>query len=325
MEKNFKPTVAWMNEKYNEMNNLLFNGKLDACDFTIFTTGKGSQGRTLGWFCMKGKNLKGEQYTRKMFVYINVSSPSSFLPLTRKEYINKNNFYELCKPLIGLNGNYRGTEQAFLTTLVHEMCHYYTYMNGYAPTQAHGREFKYIAEHVTSQSNGVFSIQRLATAEQMTEFELNDEMKQKKEKRRENKKSRLNAVLVYYTNGVIGLTTTTKQSLIDEIMKSYTKNNVKKVVFISDPIFINYIFDLGYQKNFSTWRYWDIANKPWINIIDKVMTQELINPNIKENQYNTKQIIREVIDEFMKNNAEDDVIDITPNMNLGLTSPFELV
>lgn len=317
MEKIFKPTVAWMSEKYNEMNNLLFNGKLGACDFGIFTTGKGSQGRTLGWFKMTGRNLKAKSYDRHMFVFDWAQM--------KDIYINSDNFVQICKPCIQLNGNYTGTEQAFLTTLVHEMCHYYTYMNGYAPKQGHGPEFRRIAETVTLRSNGMFSIQRLATAEQMTEFELSDEMKQKKEKRRENKKSRLNAVLVYYTNGIIGLTTTSKQPLIDKIMQCYTRNDVKKVVFTSDPTFINYVFEMGYQKNFSTWRYWDVANQPWIKLIDKVMTQELENPNLKEDKNNTKKIIREVIDEFMKNNAEDDVIDITPDMNLGLASPFELV
>lgn len=317
MEKNFKPTVEWMSKKYKEMNKLLFNGKLGDCDFGIFTTGKGSQGRTLGWFKMTGRNLKAKSYDRHMFVFDWAQM--------KDIYINSDNFVQLCKPCIQLNGNYSGTEYAFLTTLVHEMCHYYTYMNGYAPKQGHGPEFRNIAETITLRSDGMFSIQRLATAEQMTEFELSDEMKQKKEKRRENKKSRLNAVLVYYTNGIIGLTTTSKQSLIDEIMKAYTRNDVKKVVFTSDPTFINYVFEKGYQKNFSTWRYWDVANQPWIKLIDEVMTQELENPNLIENKYNTKKIIREVIDEFMRNNAEDDVIDITPDMNLGLASPFELV
>lgn len=317
MEKNFKPTVAWMSKKYKEMNKLLFNGKLGDCDFGIFTTGKGSQGRTLGWFKMTGKNLKAKSYDRHMFVFDWAQM--------KDIYINSDNFVQICKPCIQLNGNYSGTEHAFLTTLVHEMCHYYTYMDGYAPKQGHGPEFRNIAETITLRSNGLFSIQRLATAEQMTEFELSDEMKQKKEKRRENKKSRLNAVLVYYTNGIIGLTTTSKQSLIDEIMKCYTRNDVKKVVFTSDPTFINYVFEMGYQKNFSTWRYWNVANQPWIKLIDKVMTQELENPNLIESKYDTKKIIREVIDEFMRNNTEDDVIDITPDMNLGLASPFELV
>ena len=98
-------------------------------------------------------------------------------------YIDRNNFAELCHPTIELNGNYSGTEHGFLETLVHEMCHYYTEMDGYCPRQGHGFEFRNIGSIVTSRSNGMFTIQRLASAEQMTELELSDEMKAKRERR----------------------------------------------------------------------------------------------------------------------------------------------
>ena len=46
IEKTFKPNVQWMAKKYKEMNQKLFYGQLGDCDFGIFTTGKGSEGRT---------------------------------------------------------------------------------------------------------------------------------------------------------------------------------------------------------------------------------------------------------------------------------------
>ena len=47
MENNikFKPTTEWIAQKYNEMNSLLFDNKLGECNFRIFTSGKGSQGK----------------------------------------------------------------------------------------------------------------------------------------------------------------------------------------------------------------------------------------------------------------------------------------
>ena len=54
IEKTFKPNIQWMAKKYEEMNQELFYGQLGDCDFGIFTTGKGSEGRTLGWFKTKG-------------------------------------------------------------------------------------------------------------------------------------------------------------------------------------------------------------------------------------------------------------------------------
>ena len=64
---------------------------------------------------------------------------------------------------------------------------------------------------------------------------------------------------------------------------------------------------------------------------DEVIKKIIANPanyRIVESRMNTKSIIREVIDEFMRNefrggnNMEDDIT-IDPNMNLGLKSPLE--
>ena len=55
-DKTFKPTVEWMEQKYQEMNKLLFNGKLGQCNFAIFTSGKGSQGGVL-WSQQLNKKL----------------------------------------------------------------------------------------------------------------------------------------------------------------------------------------------------------------------------------------------------------------------------
>ena len=49
MDKTFRPTVEWMAAKYAEMNEQLFGGQLGQCDFDVFTTGRGSEGGTLGW------------------------------------------------------------------------------------------------------------------------------------------------------------------------------------------------------------------------------------------------------------------------------------
>ena len=56
------------------------------------------------------------------------------------------------------------------------------------------------------------------------------------------------------------------------------------------------------------------------------------NPNnyrMVESRMNTKSIIKEVIDEFMKNefrgaNNMNNAVEITPDMNLGLESPLEM-
>lgn len=273
MNKSFKPTVNWMAEKYDEMNAKLFGGQLDQCDFNIFTSGRGSQGRTLGFFRMNGRGLKIEIATRKMFRH------DDWFP-NDKEYVNKSNFYSVCRPSIELNGNYSGTEHAFLGTLVHEMCHYYTYMNGYAPKQGHGTEFRNIAYRVSYKSNGEFSIQRLASAEEMQNFELSDEMKAKQEKRLSNKKASLMAIFVYNINGTVKLSTTSSQALANRIIDSYKKLDVPKVVVSNDLRLIELLYSHGYRRNFRTWRYWKVENTDWIKTIDNYDIKVYNNPNM---------------------------------------------
>lgn len=262
MDKTFKPNPQWMAEKYNEMNQLLFNGALGACDFAIFTSGRGSEGGVLGWFKITARNIRVDRYSRRMFANQGWN----------KAYIDKSNFVDLCRPRIELNGNYTGTEHSFLATLVHEMCHYYTYMHGYAPKQGHGREFKEIGYVVSQRSNGMFTIQRLASAEQMTEMELSDEMKAKRAKRLSNKKSSVTAILVFTKKGEVKLTISSNPSLINMISSS-EKERGENVVTTNDAEVIEYLFDKGYRKNMRTWRYWSLEGKPWLDELKSMLPE----------------------------------------------------
>ena len=269
-DRTFKPTVEWMARKYDEMNNWLFNGQLGKCDFDVFTSGRGSQGSVLGWFKITGDNIYIDRGSRRMYV-------GSYFS-TARTYIDRYNFVRICCPKIELNGNYSGLEKAFLATLVHEMCHYYTYMYGYAPKQGHGREFKDIGAIVSSRSEGMFTIQRLASAEDMSNLDLSDEMKAKNEKRLENKKSSITAIFDYRTNGQICLTMTSNKPLIEMIVNSHETNQTFKVVVSNDKKLIDFLFDKGYRKNLRTWRYWFVQGKDWIPTIDNYATDEYVNP-----------------------------------------------
>ena len=257
--RSFKPTVEWMAERYNEANQKLFNGALGECDFNVFTTGRGSQGGTLGWFKIAARGIMADRHSRKMFKQ----------GLDRV-YVDRKNFVEMCHPTIELNGNYSGTEHGFLATLVHEMCHYYTYMNGYCPKQGHGPEFRQIGSIVSSRSNGLFTIQRLASAEDMSQLELNDEMKAKREKRLNNKKASVTAVLVFTIYGKVRLTMTSNQNLIDTISNEENRRG-ENVVTSNDSNVIDYLFSKGYRKNMRTWRYWSLEDKPWIGELKNML------------------------------------------------------
>lgn len=263
INKSFVPNPQWMKEKYDELNASLFMGRLGECRFNVFTTGRGSGGNVLGWFKITGRGIKIDRRTGRMFRddYFN------------REYIDKDNFVGLCRPVIELNGNYSGTEHGFMLTLVHEMCHYYTYMMGWAPKQAHGREFREIGYIVAARSNGMFTVQRIASAEQMSELELNDEMKAKKAKRLENKKAAVTAIVVYSSSGHIELTISSNKLLIDKI-KNYTEKNHERYYISNDANVIDFLFSKGYKKNMRTWRFWCLEGKPWLSELENLFKGE---------------------------------------------------
>ena len=395
MDKTFVPTVEWMAEKYDEMNSQLFNGALGECSFNVFTTGRGSEGGTLGWFKITGRNIRVDRYSRRMFKNTN----------WEKVYVNRENFVYMCQPRIELNGNYSGTEHGFLATLVHEMCHYYTYMNGFCPKQGHGPEFREIGAIVSSRSNGMFTIQRLATAEEMSELELNDTMKAKRAKRLENKKSNTIALVIYKQNGDVRLVLTRSEKLIYEIIGIEEKRKDTVKVFRStDPHLIELLFSRGYKSLMRTYRFWNLRGNhillSFINndaegeyvyknpelsgqnltvkrpqpqeqpqqqqtqpkrifsiktstgtfeydgmvyaplfralrerfpkMSDEAIKKIMNNPanyRVMESKRSTKDIIKEVIDELMRNEfrgANNDSVEITPDMNLGEYSPLEI-
>ena len=316
----FKPTIAWLEEHYDILNEELFSGMLGPCKLDIFTTGRGSMGRYLGYFTMEQKGLRVNRRNRR-------------LQFGSTE-IYQVNFCEICKPKIAINGNYSWTEDALTNTLVHEMCHYYTYMFGICPKQAHGPEFRQIAYEVSKQSGGRITIQRLASAEKMSQLELDADIQAKNQKREDNKKSKMTALLVYMTNGDVQLTLTTSHTLIDKIVKyfrysdMYYNRAIDKICISNNAELINFLFDKGYKRAFRTHRYWNIGDKPWIGQMAKWdYDMQVILPNrnsslAEAQQKSVKQIIKEVIDQYFQDEDED-CIPLTPGMNLGLKSPLE--
>ena len=253
-----KPTTEWMTKWYDIMNKRLFNGELGACILRPFTTGKGSNGRTLGWFKITASNIKVDRSTRRIF-------KSDYYS---RQYVDRSSFPSICKPCIELNANYSAPEDSWLNTLVHEMCHYYTYMYGYAPKQGHGPEFREIGAIVSSKSNGLITIQRLASAEEMTHFDLDANIKQKNQERLDRKKSNLNVCVIILDNKQVRLVTTTSMKLVDEIANLHnTKNNTLYFGCSHETGLVELLYSKGYRSSMRTYRYWDISNASWLNIL----------------------------------------------------------
>ena len=187
-----------------------------------------------------------------------------------KTPITKDNFFEVCKPRIELNGNYTWTRKAAMSTLVHEMCHYYCNMNGWRPVQHHGNEFRSIAFKVSQRSNEFFSVDRIAKAEQMDQMELNSVFAEKKKRRMEAKVSRLFIVLVYMKNGEVRLVNANGMPLVRQIMEIEKNDGRCKTIMVSqDSDLVGCLFENGYKHEMRTYRYWDITTKPIREKIEK--------------------------------------------------------
>ena len=318
MENNikFKPTIEWMTQKYNEMNSLLFDDKLGECNFRIFTSGKGSQGRRLGCFGLENRNIRINIYTRRMFI------PGTWE--NNDIVINKLNF-EICKPYIALNGNYSATEEGWLNTLIHEMCHYCTYMNGICPKQGHGPEFRQIASYVSYKTNGTITIERLAKAEQMSNFDLDDEFKEKKQRRLDNKINRLQCIIIETNSNEHELTLSSNDDVIKKVI-DYNTNKCKRILWSADSNLIKTLYDFGYKKNFRTYRYWTMNQDKWDKIKDfnfviiNEKTPAMAN-TVTLNENDIRTIVENTIMELINNN--EDSIAINPDIPLSELSPFE--
>lgn len=331
-EKNLMlPTEEWAKAKYDELNQTLFDGELGDCSFGLFSSGKGSEGHTFGYFKMLGRVFVN-RYSRRMYLQNNYVTV----------YVNRNNFVNLCEPRIEFNSHYRGTEDALTHTLLHEMCHYYTYMYGVAPKQGHGPEFREIASYVSSKSKGRFDIARFISHEAIRGYQLDDDMVQKRETRKANKKSSALAILAFKENKAeLSIISTNNKSLYDTIINTNisrasepnpARGKTTAIITSNDIDFIEYLFSHRYGKVLRTYRFWTLNNptvlNDLLNLPHEVVWQ---SPQFNVNQYkmNENKKIAKIIEEeinsyFQSKKMPKDSIEITPDMNLSEYSPLEL-
>ena len=318
-DEKFTPTVDWIAEKYYELNEWLFNGRLDNCLFEVFTRGEGME-TSMGHFRLTGRGVKYNKKTGQMYYYTGYGE---------KEKIDADNFALYTKPMIGLNGNYKRTEYMWLNTLVHEMCHYYTYMGGRRPVQAHGIYFRQIASIVGIRSNGIFDIKRLCDAENAGE--LDEKIAARRQAREENKKSKMTALLVFRTNGDVQLITTTNQKLIDVVIANNNKPICKRILATNDKSYIEYLWGEGFKHNMSLsksstkYKYWPVQGE---NLVDEiknydftVLKGEPMNEAYQFTNEDIKLMVEMVLDRIKE--KENDMVDITPDMILSDDSGLE--
>lgn len=311
-----KPTVAWMRENYDRFNQELFGGKLGECDLVLATRGA----RNLGRFRIRNQVIIN-RWNRRMYV-----QGGNYWSGYTQTQIDRSNFATLADPEISMNSSYSATEDALQNTLIHEMCHYYTYMDGYCPKQGHGAEFKQIASIVCSRSNGRFEITRLAGADEMAKHKLDDRVM----------KRFIDDVYTIFTemnDGAVRMTRTKNKNLVDTIINIHEKDQRAKRTYVyQDHNMSSDIAKGGKTHLMRTYRFWTMNGD-----FDTVLSQWPDAQPIKKinyNNMNTENKDRNIVDiiteraitEIKKmDTPTSEFITITPDMDLSEMSPLEMV
>lgn len=266
-----KPTVEWMEKYYAIANEWLFKGLLGDCDFRVEPI---SNSNWLGSFRLNV--VPGTVYVNKSNRRMFIKSPHGNI------WIVKENFVRHCRPVITLSSQYSATELALFSTLVHEMCHYYTYMYGWSPRQAHGREFKDAGYWVSRASGNLFSIQRLVDAELGQTYEADTDLQAKKDRRKELALLRATYYLVFRKNGQVRLINTNSSSIVDNVIavEKYEQNKIGMSVIIrlTNRELTEKIYNEGYKTQSRTYRFWGFADETSIikDILSTLSNYEIV-------------------------------------------------
>lgn len=319
----FTPTVEWMERTYYRLNDELFDGKLGMCDFKIDNSN--GQWNVLGYFMLQNK-ISCNKKTRRLGFKKDDNSYGG---------IDYCNFVYVCKPLIALNGNFSGSEYDTTCTLIHEMCHYYNYMNGYAPTRAHGKEFKNACLLVSKKSGEKYPYNKVFNSEESS-LRLTDDARSVKKLQDDKKRERFIKtikVLIIFRGSETIMLTSSSQKVIDEYIELWFNNMKTHDVYIllEDERFNGVIYDLRYRTNVRSVSFFNVTKDKDVmemvynikdyNVIDYKDKRDNTKEVISEDEIRIRNIIREVIEEYIG----DEMIDIPNGYNLGKQTPLDLL
>lgn len=163
-EVTFRPTVEWMQTKFNELNSSCFNGELPMCKMEVRKLPK----NVLGRFCLnvpKSTILKHQTSTNKIIRCENIAG------VLFKFYLDKQYIDESCNPSISLTTVVGMNERDWTATLIHEMCHYYNYYaQGMSDVvnKGHGQVFHSACEMAASNGGNDYTVKDIETSENST-------------------------------------------------------------------------------------------------------------------------------------------------------------
>lgn len=160
-----EPTAAFVKQKYNEFNQLYFDGFLPKCAISV---------RPLGEEC--GRVLGGTFRFATFRNAILINGANLFYDPKKDYYghIDKTTIYSALKPTITINSKYKAPVELLENTIIHEMCHYYTFFNedgsfriADKENKSHGQDFMNAAEMISRKSGGKVKIKAILEAEEI--------------------------------------------------------------------------------------------------------------------------------------------------------------
>lgn len=304
-----KVTLGWMKEKYAEFNETLFDNKLPECRLEVTKL----KNKMLGLFsfddkifCLNPRNIGGNKKYR-MYKSEN-DKPKSINDISEVH------------PTISMNneGFFRD-ELAMESTLIHEMIHFYTYKDCWAPAIAHGKEFKQWCTIIGSKGKKKYSKDfDLTVYADYGKYEADDATK----KREEAKllKHGLGMVIVEvekdrYPERVMFTTNTYTQLIINEARKEHVKHrNLKKILVVRD------ILDLmphEYFQNFVKTRAYGRFYLP--ENVTEIWDKIILSPNLEIVYDKEKGITEGKIKEILRKVKEKIVnLLVKPKTNLSV-------
>lgn len=282
-----KPTKEWMEKSYKKFNKLYFNNELPECELDVSkdmaqATFLGQFGFDTTWYFNRNKPM-ADGY--EMFVYEYKEYSAHEGRMAKVSVKDLLSIAEL-RPHIRLNPRYEFTWNEMEDTLIHEMIHFWTYKDGIAPKQAHGKVFRRKCDEIRemAKANGKNYNLRIY-AQNNGNWELNDEEKQKMIAKQEKKNER--STLLYFEHDPnkisgrcymytkrFGIYLTKNIKSIVEDIKRYDNNSVTIIYELSNSCINKLAEQFGTFKVCRTYRFWDATSGKYAAALKKIVAED---------------------------------------------------
>ena len=293
-----KVSQEWMEKMFKEFNETLFNNVLPHCDLYA----KKLKKSLLGLFYFQEKIVCRTTLIRSPFGKYRMYHKDTKEPITIENI-------SIVRPAISMNINgIFKDETAMESTLIHEMIHFYTYMRGYAPSQAHGKEFKAMCASLKGLGKKKYGKEfDLSIYADCENFEMSDEQKQKEENK--YAKQGLNLIIVEApdTKFKVRLIVTSNkfvEKIIKEIkeLHSYYKNidniRISIIEHLEQYSTIDYLATLRMSRIYRTFYLPENISELYNKVIDSGNIKLLFENGKEINESKFKSLLKKIKDKI---------------------------